>query len=37
MNLNKGDFYCETVQEAEEKGFRRAYRWQGNSSLSLKP
>jgi hypothetical protein len=24
-----GEFYCSTVAEAEEKGFRRAYRWKG--------
>lgn len=26
----KGEFYCFTVSEAEEKGFRRAFRWKGN-------
>lgn len=26
---NKGEFYCATVQEAEDAGFRRAYRFQG--------
>jgi len=26
----KGEFYCKTVEEAESKGFRRAYRWKGN-------
>jgi len=26
---NKGDFYCISVEEAEKKGFRRAYRWHG--------
>lgn len=31
MRLNKGDFYCDTVREAEKKGFRRAYRWRGDS------
>ncbi len=25
-----GDFYAKTVEEAEKKGFRRAYRWNGN-------
>ena len=25
----KGEFYAKTCQEAEEKGFRRAYRWGG--------
>lgn len=31
MQLNKGDFYCETIKEAENAGFRRAFRWHGNS------
>ena len=26
---NKGEFYASTVQEAEDKGFRRAFRWRG--------
>jgi hypothetical protein len=26
----KGEFYCQTVKEAESKGFRRAFRWRGN-------
>lgn len=26
-----GECYCLTVQEAEEKGFRRAYKWHGNN------
>lgn len=25
----KGEMYCSTVNEAEEAGFRRAFRWQG--------
>lgn len=25
-----GEFYCKTVTEAEEKGFRRAFRWKGD-------
>lgn len=29
--INPGEFYCRTVKEAEEKGFRRAYRWQGDT------
>lgn len=29
IEVNRGEFYCETVQEAEKKGFRRAYRWRG--------
>lgn len=27
-----GDFYAATIKEAEAKGFRRAYRWNGNKS-----
>jgi hypothetical protein len=26
----KGEFYAMTIKEAEDKGFRRAYRWKGN-------
>ena len=26
-----GEFYCRTVEEAEKQGFRRAYRWKGDS------
>lgn len=26
---NKGEFYASTVKEAEDKGFRRAFRWRG--------
>lgn len=29
IEVNKGEFYCATVEEAEKKGFRRAYRWKG--------
>jgi hypothetical protein len=29
---NKGEFYALTVKEAEDKGFRRAFRWRGTSS-----
>jgi len=29
---NKDEFYAATVKEAEDKGFRRAYRWQGNNN-----
>lgn len=28
----KGEFFAKTVKEAENAGFRRAYRWQGNKS-----
>ncbi|WP_415406983.1 restriction endonuclease [Sulfurovum sp. CS9] len=28
---NEGEFYAATVAEAEEKGFRRAYRWRGSN------
>lgn len=27
----EGDFYAEAIAEAEAKGFRRAFRWKGNS------
>lgn len=27
-----GDFYCSTVKEAENAGFRRAFRWHGDKS-----
>lgn len=30
IDLNKGNCYVHTVAEAEEKGFRHAYRWSGN-------
>lgn len=29
INLKKGEFYAKTVQEAEDKGFRRAQHWSG--------
>lgn len=29
IETSKGEFYCESVKEAEEKGFRRAFRWKG--------
>lgn len=29
IEVSKGEFYCETAQEAEKAGFRRAYRWRG--------
>jgi hypothetical protein len=28
---NKGEFYAATVQDAENKGFRRAFRWRGTN------
>jgi len=28
----RGEFYCQTVKEAESAGFRRAFRYQGNKS-----
>lgn len=28
----RGEFFAKTVKEAEDAGFRRAYRWQGNKS-----
>ena len=32
IETKKGEFYAKTCQEAEEKGFRRAYRWSGKKS-----
>ncbi|SHJ67433.1 Restriction endonuclease [Arenibacter nanhaiticus] len=29
IDFNSGEFYAKTVREAEQKGFRRAYRWMG--------
>lgn len=29
IETGRGEFYCETVEEAEKAGFRRAYRWRG--------
>jgi len=29
IETKKGEFYCATVEEAEEKGFRRAFRYKG--------
>lgn len=29
---NKGEFYASTVMEAENKGFRRAFRWRGTNN-----
>jgi hypothetical protein len=29
---NKGEFYASTIKEAEEKGFRRAFRWRGTKN-----
>lgn len=29
IETNTGEFYCQTVREAEEKGFRRAFRYKG--------
>ena len=30
INPKNGDFYSFTIIEAEEKGYRRAYKWSGN-------
>lgn len=30
---NNGEFYASTVNEAEDNGFRRAFRWRGNNNL----
>ena len=32
IDKKAGEFYAMTVREAEDKGFRRAMRWRGNSS-----
>lgn len=32
IEINKEEFYCATVAEAENKGFRRAYRWKGTKA-----
>jgi len=29
IEVGRGEFYCETAEEAEKNGFRRAYRWRG--------
>lgn len=29
IEISRGEFYCETAEEAEKAGFRRAYRWRG--------
>lgn len=31
ITMSSGEFYAWTVEEATSKGFRRAYRWQGNN------
>lgn len=35
ININKGEFYCEKIEEAEKRGFRRAYKWQGDKKFNL--
>lgn len=30
IEKNRGEFYCKTVKEAEDAGFRRAFRWKGD-------
>lgn len=32
IELDKGEFFAKTVKEAEDAGFRRAYRWRGGRS-----
>jgi hypothetical protein len=29
VEMRRGEFYCNTVAEAEKQGFRRAYRYKG--------
>lgn len=31
LNPKDGDFYCKTIAEAEDKGFRRAWKWHGTN------
>lgn len=33
IELNSGKKYDKTVKEAEELGFRRAWKWQGENSV----
>lgn len=32
IEYDKGEFYCAQVEEAEKKGFRRAFRWKGTKA-----
>lgn len=32
VSQTRGAFYAKTIDEAEHKGFRRAYRWRGNAT-----
>ena len=32
IEISKDEFYCATVAEAENKGFRRAFRWKGTKA-----
>lgn len=34
IEKNLGEFYCSTVKEAENKGFRRAFRYMGNTKVT---
>jgi hypothetical protein len=36
IEKDRGEFYCKTVKEAEDKGFRRAFRWKGDQKASKK-
>jgi hypothetical protein len=29
---NKGEFYCEQIEQAEQEGFRRAFKYKGNKA-----
>ena len=33
---SKGEFYCATVDEAENAGFRRAFRWHNKDGITPK-
>lgn len=32
IEYDKGEFYCRTVKEAEDTGFRRAFKWKGTKA-----
>jgi hypothetical protein len=34
IETRKGEFYCATVEEAEDKGFRRAFKYRGGKKAS---
>jgi hypothetical protein len=32
VHTERGEFYARTVEEAEQAGFRRAFRWRGGQA-----